>query len=126
MAYAKAIEAQWNGSSPDDSSINRRNREFHRNRKYANGTQDISIYKKLLNQLDPNNNDGSLLNLDYSPVPILPKFSKIVVNKILSRNLYPNIEAVDPLSTSYKDNEKKKKQSRAGFSNKQIQGRMRK
>lgn len=108
LAYAKAIEAQWNGSSPDDSSINRRNREFHRNRKYANGTQDISIYKKLLNQLDPNNNDGSLLNLDYSPVPILPKFSKIVVNKILSRNLYPNIEAVDPLSTSYKDREKKK------------------
>ena len=108
LAYAKAIEAQWNGSTPDDSAINRRNREFHRNRKYANGTQDISIYKKLLNQLDPNNNDGSLLNLDYSPVPILPKFSKIVVNKILSRNLYPNIEAVDPLSTSYKDREKRK------------------
>lgn len=110
MAYAKAIEAQWNGSSPDDSSINRRNREFHRNRKYANGTQDISIYKRLLNSLDPNNNDGSLLNLDFSPVPILPKFAKIVVNKILSRNLYPNIEAVDPLSTSYKDKEKKKLQ----------------
>ena len=108
LAYAKAIEAQWNGSTPDDSAINRRNREFHRNRKYANGTQDISIYKKLLNQLDPNNNDGSLLNLDYSPVPILPKFSKIVVNKILSRNLYPNIEAVDPPSTSYKDREKRK------------------
>ena len=50
LAYAKAIEAQWNGSTPDDSAINRRNREFHRNRKYANGTQDISIYKKLLTQ----------------------------------------------------------------------------
>ena len=54
MAYAKAIEAQWNGSSPDDSAINRRNREFHTNRKYANGTQDVDIYKRLLNTLDPN------------------------------------------------------------------------
>ena len=108
MAYAKAIEAQWNGSSPDDSAINRRNREFHINRKYANGTQDVDIYKRLLNTLDPNNNDGTLLNLDFSPVPVLPKFAKIVANKILSRNLYPNVEAIDPLSSSYKDREKKK------------------
>jgi len=108
MAYAKAIEAQWNGSSPDDSAINRRNREFHRNRKYANGTQDVDIYKRLLNNLDPNNNDGTLLNLDFSPVPVLPKFARIVTNKVLSREMYPNIEAIDPLSTSFRDKEKKK------------------
>ena len=110
MAYAKAIESQWNGSSPDDSAINRRNREFHRNRKYANGTQDVDIYKRLLNNLDPNNNDGTLLNLDFSPVPILPKFARIVTNKVLSREMYPNVEAIDPLSTSFKDKEKKKMQ----------------
>ena len=110
MAYAKAIESQWNGSSPDDSAINRRNREFHRNRKYANGTQDVGIYKRLLNNLDPNNNDGTLLNLDFSPVPILPKFARIVTNKVLSREMYPNVEAIDPLSTSFKDKEKKKMQ----------------
>ena len=108
MAYAKAIEAQWNGSSPDDSAINRRNREFETNRKYARGTQDVDIYKRLLNTLDPNNNDGTLLNLDFSPVPVLPKFAKIVANKILSRNPYPNLQAIDPLSSSYKDREKKK------------------
>ena len=108
MSYAKAIESQWNGSSPDDSAINRRNREFHKNRKYANGTQDVDIYKRLLNNLDPNNNDGTLLNMDFSPVPVLPKFAKIVTNKVLSRNMYPNIEAIDPLSTSFRDKEKKK------------------
>jgi hypothetical protein len=108
LAYARAIEAQWNGSSPDDSAINRRNKDFHVNRKYANGTQDVDIYKRLLNTLDPNNNDGTLLNMDFSPVPVLPKFAKIVVNKILSRNLYPNIEAIDPLSSSFKDQERKK------------------
>ena len=108
LSYAKAIEAQWNGSTPDDSAINRRNREFHVNRKYARGTQDVDIYKRLLNTLDPNNNDGTLLNLDFSPVPVLPKFAKIVSNKILSRDPYPNVEAIDPLSSSYKDREKKK------------------
>ena len=108
MAYARAIEAQWNGSTPDDSSFNRRNREFETNRKYARGTQDVDIYKRLLNNLDPNNNDGTLLNLDFSPVPVLPKFAKIVSNKILSRNPYPNLQAIDPLSSSYKDREKQK------------------
>ena len=49
-----------------------------------------------------------MLNLDFTPVPILPKFVRIVVNKILSLSPYPNLEAIDPLSTSEKDLEKKK------------------
>ena len=43
-----------------------------------------------------------------TPVPILPKFVRIVVNKILSRNPYPNLEAVDPLSSSEKDMQRRK------------------
>ena len=46
--------------------------------------------------------------MDYTPVPILPKFVRIVVNKILSVNPYPNLEAVDPLSSSQKNERKKK------------------
>jgi hypothetical protein len=45
--------------------------------------KDTSIYKQILTSLDPNNGDGSLLSLDWTPVPIVPKFVKIVVNKIL-------------------------------------------
>ena len=86
----------------------RRHDTFKKNRKYANGTQDTVIYKKLLTSLDPNAGDGTLLNLDFTPVPILPKFSRIVVNNVLSRSPYPNVEAIDPLSSSYKDAEKKK------------------
>ena len=41
-------------------------------------------------------------------MPILPKFARIVVNKILSREPYPNLEAVDPLSSSEKDRERQK------------------
>ena len=97
LRYAKAISAQWGSSEQDNSLMRKRRKVFERNRKYANGTQDTSIYRQLLTSLDPSNSDGSFLNMDFTPVPILPKFVRIVVNKILSSEPYPNLEAVDPL-----------------------------
>lgn len=108
LKYAKAISSQWGGYEQDNSLMKRRRVTFERNRKYANGTQDTSIYRQLLTSLNPNNGDGSFLNLDFTPVPILPKFVRIIVNKILSSEPYPNLEAVDPLSSSEKDLERKK------------------
>ena len=103
LKYAKAIESQW-GSMDDASSVaGGRQRDFERNRDYANGTQDTSIYKQILSSLDPNNGDGTLLNLDWAPVPIVPKFVKVVVNKVLSRKPYPSVEALDPVSLGEKD-----------------------
>ncbi len=108
LQYAKAIEGQWGKMTDKSSLYGSRNEVFEKNRRYANGTQDTTIYKKLLTSLNPNGGEGSLLNLDYTPVPILPKFVRIVVNKILSRNPYPNLEAVDPLSSSEKNKEKQR------------------
>tara|TARA_R110001606_G_scaffold348736_3_gene498366 strand:- start:581 stop:3031 length:2451 start_codon:yes stop_codon:yes gene_type:complete len=108
LNYAKAIYNQWGKIDQEGSLYSKRSKVFERNRDYANGTQDTKIYKQLLNTLDPNNGDGSMLNIDFTPVPILPKFVRIVVNKILSLNPYPNLEAIDPLSSSEKDLEKKK------------------
>jgi len=108
IQYAKAIESQWGKTTDQSSLVGKRNKIFEKDRDYAIGVQDTSIYKQLLNSLQPNKADGALLNMDYTPVPILPKFVRIVVNKILSVNPYPNLEAVDPLSSSEK-NEKKKK-----------------
>lgn len=108
LSYAKAIESQWGKMSDKKSLYGSRNEIFSRNRNYANGTQDTSIYKQLLTSLAPNGGDGSLLNLDFTPVPVLPKFVRIVVNKILSRNPYPNLEAVDPISSSEKNKEKQR------------------
>tara|TARA_R100001082_G_C4363170_1_gene160395 strand:- start:765 stop:3179 length:2415 start_codon:yes stop_codon:yes gene_type:complete len=108
LQYAKAIHSQWGKMNEASSLFAKRNKIFERNRDYANGTQDTSIYKQLLNSLAPNKGDGSLLNLDYTPVPILPKFAKIVVNKILSRDPYPNLESIDPLSSSEKNKMKDK------------------
>ena len=106
LQYAKAIEGQWGSTQDSTSTFGARKNIFARNRDYANGTQDTAIYKQLLNQNDPNNGDGSLMNLDFTAVPVLPKFVRVVVNKILSRNPYPNIEAVDPLSSSEKNKQK--------------------
>jgi hypothetical protein len=108
IQYAKAIESQWGKTTDDNSLVGKRNRVFEKDRDYATGVQDTSIYKQLLNSLQPNKGDGSLLNMDYTPVPILPKFVRIVVNKILSSNPYPNLEAVDPLSESEKSLERNK------------------
>ena len=106
LQYAKAIYEQWGQSSDTHSLYGRRNKIFTRSRDYANGTQDTTIYKQLLNSLGPEKGDGSLLNLDYTPVPILPKFVKIVMNKILSRDPYPNLESIDPISSSEKNKKK--------------------
>lgn len=108
LKYAKAIESQWGNGSDYHSLFRKRRKVFDRNRDYANGTQDTTIYKQILTSLDPNNGDGSLVNLDFTPVPILSKFARIVVNKILSRDPYPNLEAVDPLSSSEKNKQKRR------------------
>ena len=108
LKYAKAIETQWGRMADTDSLLKRRNKVWERNRDYANGTQDTNIYKRILTSMDPNSADGSLVNLDFTPVPILPKFSRVVENKILSRNPYPNLEAIDPISSSEKNKEKQR------------------
>lgn len=110
LQFAKAIMSQWGQSSDSNSIYSKRYKKFEKDRKYANGNQDTSIYRQLLNSFDPNNGDGSMLNIDFTPVPILPKFVRIVVNKILSQAPYPNLEAVDPLSSSEKDKERRKMQ----------------
>jgi len=118
LKYAKAIESQWGRAEDQSSLFRRRLKEFETNRDYATGNQDTAIYKQILNSMDPNNGDGTLLNLDWSPVPIVPKFVRVVVNKVLSRKPYPNVESTDPVSRGEK--EKRKAFLEAAIENKDI------
>ena len=68
LKYAKSIYQQWGKIDHEGSTYKSRKNIFERNRKYANGTQDTNIYRSLLTSLDPNNGDGSMLNLDFTPV----------------------------------------------------------
>lgn len=122
-AYAKAILGQWGGTESTSSLYQKRMKEFERARDYAQGTQSTQIYKQILNSLDGAGGGGTLLNLDWTPVPIVPKFVKIVVNKILSQKPYPNLEAIDPISRGEKEN--KKARVKAAIENKAFLKEMR-
>ena len=68
--------------------------EFHKLRLYARGEQPIGKYKSEL-AVD---GDMSYLNLDWTPVPIIPKFVDIVVNGMHDRMFKVQAYAIDPLS----------------------------
>ena len=55
--------------------------EMERLRQYARGNQDVSKYKREL-AVD---GDLSYLNLDWEPVPVIPKFRDLIVNGITDR-----------------------------------------
>ena len=77
---AKAIRQEWftGATSKFDGNIN----NYHQLRLYARGEQSIQKYKNELSI----NGDLSYLNLDWKPVPIIPKFVDIVVNGMSQRN----------------------------------------
>ena len=55
LRYAKAIYNQWSSGTQGSTLIRKRKDTFVKNRAYARGTQDTSIYRQLLTSLDPNN-----------------------------------------------------------------------
>ena len=80
MKVAKAIEVEW-FDGPSHSRSSHSQRKFHNLRLYARGEQSIQKYKDELSI----NGDLSYLNLDWTPVPIIPKFVDIVVNGMSGR-----------------------------------------
>ena len=82
LKIAQAIENEWfnNDRANRNKYINNYN-EFHKLRLYARGEQSIRKYKDELSI----NGDLSYLNLDWTPVPIIPKFVDIVVNGMAQR-----------------------------------------
>ena len=92
LKVAKAIEQEWFNN---DRSINRyksNQNNFHNLRLYARGEQSIQKYKDELSI----NGDLSYLNLDWKPVPIIPKFVDIVVNGIAERTYDIKAYSQDP------------------------------
>ena len=86
---AKAIKQEWFDGSNNKFHSNVNN--FHKLRLYARGEQSIQKYKNELSI----NGDLSYLNLDWKPVPIIPKFVDIVVNGMAQRNFEINCFSQD-------------------------------
>ena len=80
LKVARAIEAEWFSGNNAGKYLDTQS-NFHRLRLYARGEQSIQKYKDELSI----NGDLSYLNLDWKPVPIIPKFVDIVVNGMDNR-----------------------------------------
>ena len=81
LKIAKAIEHEWFNKDQGINRYHKHYNDFHRLRLYAEGNQSIQKYKDELSI----NGDLSYLNLDWTPVPIIPKFVDIVVNGMADR-----------------------------------------
>lgn len=93
LLVGQAIQYEWfkkDGTSP----YYNRWRDFNRLRLYARGEQSVAKYKSEL-AID---GDLSYLNLDWTPVPVIPKFVDIVVNGMNDRLFSVRAYAQDAMS----------------------------
>lgn len=98
LMVGRAIESEWFRKEGGQSRFYNNRDTYHKLRTYAMGEQSVRKYKDEL----AINGDISYLNLDWTPVPIIPKFVDIVVNGISNRLFDVKAEAVDPVSSNKK------------------------
>jgi hypothetical protein len=96
LQVGQAIQYEWFRKDGNQCRYYSQWRDFNRLRLYARGEQSVQKYKNEL-AID---GDLSYLNLDWTPVPILPKFVDIVVNGMSDRLFKVKAYAQDAMSQS--------------------------
>ena len=94
LQIGQAIQYEWFRKDGYNCRFYSQWQEFHRLRLYARGEQSVAKYKDELSV----DGDLSYLNLDWTPVPIIPKFVDIVVNGMSDRLFKVNCVAIDAMS----------------------------
>jgi hypothetical protein len=94
LQVGQAIQYEWFRKDGTSCRYYSRWREFHKLRLYARGEQSVAKYKNEL-AID---GDLSYLNIDWTPVPVIPKFVDIVVNGMADRLFKPKAYAQDAMS----------------------------
>ena len=94
LQIGQAIQYEWFRKDSNGCRYYSQWRDFNRLRLYARGEQSVAKYK---NELAVDG-DLSYLNLDWTPVPILPKFVDVVVNGMSDRLFKVKAYAQDALS----------------------------
>jgi len=96
LKVGRAIQDEWFKTDRGNSRYESNQNTFHRLRLYSRGEQSIQKYKDELSI----NGDLSYLNLDWKPVPIIPKFVDIVVNGMSERTFDIKAYSQDPYGVS--------------------------
>jgi len=96
LQVGQAIQYEWFRKDNSTCRFYSQWKDFHNLRLYARGEQSIAKYKNELSV----NGDLSYLNLDWTPVPVIPKFVDIVVNGMADRLFKVKAYAQDALSLS--------------------------
>jgi hypothetical protein len=94
LQVGQAIQYEWFRKDGTSCRYYAQWRDFHHVRLYARGEQPVGKYKNEL-AID---GDLSYLNLDWTPVPILPKFVDVVVNGMADRLFKVKAYAQDAMS----------------------------
>lgn len=104
LQIGQAIQYEWFRKDGNQCRYYNQWRDFHRLRLYARGEQSVQKYKDEV-AID---GDLSYMNLDWTPVPILPKFVDVVVNGMSERMFKVKAYAQDAMSQqkrgSFQDN----------------------
>ena len=96
LQIGQAIQYEWFKKDGNQCRFYGQWRNFHRLRLYARGEQSIAKYK---NELAVDG-DLSYMNLDWTPIAVIPKFVDIVVNGMSDRLFKVKAYAQDALSQS--------------------------
>lgn len=102
LQFAKAA---WDDSRSLNQSMNYHSTDrFREYRDYALGNQSIAKYKNMIQQKDANGQQAeSFAQLDFTVLPIIPKFRKIALANLnkLGHNIIAT--AIDPLALDQKE-----------------------
>ena len=101
LEYFKTMYYEWHNNS--DVYFRDRKMRYNRNRSYAEGNQDVGKYKDLLDV----QGDSSYLNIDWSPVSIVPKFVDVIVNGMVNQEYDIKAKSIDPVAASERMDKKK-------------------
>jgi len=94
LKISQSVQYEWFRKDGNNSRFYDQWGNFHKLRLYARGEQSIGKYKDQI-AVD---GDLSHTNLDFTPVPIIPKFVDIVVNGMNDRLFKPKAYAQDAMS----------------------------
>jgi len=102
LEYFRTMYQEWKNNG--DVYFKDLKARYARNRSYSEGNQDVGKYKDLLDV----QGDSSYLNIDWTPVSIIPKFVDVIVNGMVNQEYDVKAKSIDPIAANERMAKKKK------------------